>query len=195
MMRSSILIIDDKPEDLAQLSMPLIRKGIHVRVANNGMTGSQLAAIHKPDLILLDVHMPNINGFSVAKLLLNHDKTKHIPIMFITSANDDASRIEGLSIGAMDYIIKPFNTQEVLLRIDIQLRLHHKESVPKEIESIELLSGCTLFKQPSDWEDALLKNIIQHYKTRISQPSTIKEVANIYGINEKKTKLYFSRNF
>ena len=195
-----ILVIDDNPEDLSDLIGLLIADGMYIRIANDAMTGSQLADLHLPDLILLDVNMPSINGFSVAKILKNNEKTQNIPIIFISSANDDASRIEGLTVGAMDYITKPFNLQEALLRVKINLQRKERNKlnqlvnieVSKELATMVEIAQHIDQTSLSNFDKAILKSVCEYLITHIANPPLLKEVAHSFGTNEKKlTKLFY----
>lgn len=118
-----VLIVDDEPanvEILAVLLAPLFR----VKVANNGWTALDIARLEpQPDLILLDVMMPDIDGYEVCKQLKADAVTLDIPVMFITAAAHDAAESYGLQLGAIDYITKPFNRDVTLLRVQNHLAL------------------------------------------------------------------------
>ena len=119
----SILIVDDQPTNLSILSRSLQRNGMTVMVAINGQDAIRKVLKHKPQLILLDVQMPGIDGFETCNLLKQNSQTQDIPIIFMTASVDYKDKIKGLSVGAVDYITKPFEEEEVLARVRVHLRL------------------------------------------------------------------------
>jgi len=122
----TILIIDDMPFEVKLLSIFLNKMGFKVLAAYNGQKGIQAAELAQPDLILLDVVMPGIDGFEVCEKLKNHPKTQDIPIIFMTARSTEIlDKIKGFELGAADYITKPFEHQDVLARINTHLKLHH----------------------------------------------------------------------
>ncbi|MEP6519791.1 hybrid sensor histidine kinase/response regulator [Microcoleus vaginatus] len=126
-----ILIVDDSSTNLSVLSQALKTAGYKVRVAVDGE--SAMAMLEKcaldqrktpfPELILLDVQMPGINGFETCRQVKANPATRAIPVIFMTALADAQSKIEGLSLGAVDYITKPFEQEEVIARVNIHWRL------------------------------------------------------------------------
>jgi putative two-component system response regulator len=115
--KKTILVIDDTPSNLLLLNN-LLSKDYRVKVANSGNRGLQLAlADDAPDLILLDVVMPELNGFEVCDVLKNNRKTRHIPIMFLTTLWQDDEVQRGLALGAQDFIIKPVSSHALTRKI------------------------------------------------------------------------------
>src|SRR3546814_18103872 len=107
------------------------------RSSDRGAQGYQRAQALQPDLILLDVHMPVLNGFNASRLLKNDPATAHIPIIFLTSANDLNDLLEGLTNGGVDYVIKPFEQEEVLARIRIHLGRKNAQATAETIKKSE----------------------------------------------------------
>jgi two-component system, sensor histidine kinase and response regulator len=127
-----VLIVDDTPENL-QLMVPLFAADTRVRTAADGARA--LAICHgddPPDLVLLDVMMPGMNGFEVAQKLREHPLTKLMPVIFVTAMNDDESRLRGLKLGAVDFVSKPINPE--LLRLRVGNFLHYVE-LQKRVQS------------------------------------------------------------
>jgi signal transduction histidine kinase len=120
-----ILIVDDTPANLDALSTVLSDVGYEIAIATSGEKALQLLQRRSPDLILLDVRMPGIDGFETCDRIKANPKTCDIPIVFMTSLIDINNKIKGFSCGAVDYISKPFQEQEILARVKthIQLRL------------------------------------------------------------------------
>jgi CheY-like chemotaxis protein len=118
----SILVVDDQPINVQLLKRKLEREGIRVSAAYNGLEALDLVKKEKPDLILLDVMMPDMNGFEVCHKLKQAVSTRSIPVIFITARTTKESKLEGLSVGAVDYITKPIDLDETLARVQTQLR-------------------------------------------------------------------------
>lgn len=120
---SSVLIVDDTIYNIQLLSLMLIRQGYKVDQATNGKEALEKATIQLPDIILLDIRMPDIDGYEVCKILKDNPKTQAIPIIFISSIEEPSEKVEAFSVGGVDYISKPFQLIEVLARIETHLRL------------------------------------------------------------------------
>ncbi|MDQ2098641.1 MAG: response regulator [Tychonema bourrellyi B0820] len=126
-----ILVVDDNPTNLAVISQALKTAGYKLRVASEGeeaLTMMERCATLRsgqtlPELILLDVQMPGIDGFETCRRLQANPATKGIPVIFMTALTDAESKVKGLSLGAVDYITKPFEREEVLARVKVHWRL------------------------------------------------------------------------
>ena len=118
-----ILVIDDLPENVFMLQDRLEHEGFEVLTAYDGYTGIDKAKNELPDLILLDVMMPDITGLEVCKILVNEPSTKDIPIILVTAKSGAEDTKEGLEAGAFDYIKKPFNRIDLLARVKSALKL------------------------------------------------------------------------
>lgn len=118
-----ILVIDDLPENVFMLQDRLENEGYDVITAYDGKTGIEKARNELPDLILLDVMMPDITGIEVCQTLVNDEQTKNIPIILVTAKSGAEDTKEGLEAGAFDYIKKPFNRIELLARVKSALKL------------------------------------------------------------------------
>ncbi|MDW6092558.1 EAL domain-containing protein [Vibrio rhizosphaerae] len=116
-----ILIIDDTPANLGVLVDELDGRHFQVLIAEDGEEGLQRADYVVPDLILLDVMMPGMNGFEVCSHLKQNRKTCHIPVIFMTALNDVTDKVTGFDVGGVDYITKPFQIEEVVSRIKLHL--------------------------------------------------------------------------
>lgn len=118
-----ILVIDDLPENVFMIQDRLENEGYEILTAYDGKSGIEKAQTELPDLILLDVMMPGINGIEVCKTLVNNKKTSDIPIILVTAKTGAEDTKEGLDAGAYDYIKKPFNKIELLARVKSALKL------------------------------------------------------------------------
>ncbi len=117
-----ILVIDDQPINVQLLKRKLEREGLQVATALSGREGLEKVASEKPDLILLDVMMPDMDGIEICKRLQAQEDTRAIPVIFITARTTKESKLEGLAVGAVDYITKPIDLDETLARVQTQLR-------------------------------------------------------------------------
>lgn len=122
--KASILIVDDTPANLRLLMQILAQDEYRVRVIPNGKLALQSVATMPPDLILLDIMMPGLDGYAVCAQLKADPATAAIPIIFITALNEPLDKVKAFGIGAVDYITKPFQIEEVLARVRTHLRIH-----------------------------------------------------------------------
>jgi len=118
-----ILIVDDVVSNVLLLKILLTNEKFQVCTANNGTTCIEMAKKEHPDLILLDVMMPDISGFDTAVILKKDDETKEIPIIFLTALNTPADLVHGFQVGANDFLTKPFNKEELVMRVMQQISL------------------------------------------------------------------------
>ncbi|MBD2077125.1 response regulator [Phormidium sp. FACHB-592] len=126
--KADILVIDDTPENLNLLSVLLIKHGYKVRSVTKGSTGIRGAQVMPPDLILLDVNMPQMSGYEVCHHLKADDRTREIPIIFISALEAVSDKVKAFQAGGVDYITKPFQIEEVLARIETHLTLRRLQS-------------------------------------------------------------------
>ena len=118
-----ILIVDDVVSNVLLLKILLTNEKFQVCTANNGTTCIEMARKEHPDLILLDVMMPDISGFDTAVVLKKEEETKEIPIIFLTALNTPADLVHGFQVGASDFLTKPFNKEELVMRVMQQISL------------------------------------------------------------------------
>lgn len=118
-----ILIVDDVVSNVLLLKILLTNEKFQVCTANNGTTCIEMARSERPDLILLDVMMPDISGFDTAVILKKDESTKDIPIIFLTALNTPADLVHGFQVGANDFLTKPFNKEELVMRVMQQISL------------------------------------------------------------------------
>ncbi len=142
----SILVVDDQPINVQLLKRKLEREGIRVSAAYNGLEALDLIKREKPDLILLDVMMPDMDGIEVCQRLQADEQTRSIPIIFITARTSKEGKIEGLSVGAVDYITKPIDLDETLARVQTQLRFVaiNREMIDLQRRLVEARRAATI---------------------------------------------------
>jgi CheY-like chemotaxis protein len=121
---SDILAVDDVPENLKLLLNLLTPEGYKVRPASNGDEALDAVKSKKPDLILLDIKMPGMDGFEVCKRLKTDSQLNKIPIIFISALGETADKVKAFHAGGVDYITKPFQREEVLMRVQTHIELH-----------------------------------------------------------------------
>jgi signal transduction histidine kinase len=120
-----ILIVDDQSTNLEIICETLSAAGLEVAIATSGERALQQIDRERPDLILLDIMMPGMDGFATCRRLKANPVTCDIPVMFMTALADTESKVKALELGAVDYVTKPFQVQEVLARVKTHLQLHH----------------------------------------------------------------------
>lgn len=118
-----ILIVDDTPDNLRFLSDLLTRAGYMVRRVISGELGLEAAHLEPPDLILLDIRMPGLDGYKVCDQLKSSNRTAQIPVIFLSAMNEELDKVMAFEAGGVDYITKPFQAVEVLARIETHLQL------------------------------------------------------------------------
>lgn len=128
----SLLIVDDMPTNLDLLSNILIRQGFQVRAAINGTLALMSAQATPPDLILLDIMMPDMDGYEVCRRLKAGEQTRNIPIIFISAQDKTTDKVNAFTMGGVDYITKPFQVEEVLARVRTHLALR---ALQKQLET------------------------------------------------------------
>ena len=125
--REEILVVDDTPASLRLLTELLTQHGYHVRPAEDGALALESVDAKTPDLILLDVSMPGMDGYEVCRRLKADEKSSRIPVIFISAFGDTRQKVTGFEAGGIDYITKPFEAEEVLARVRTHLRLRQAE--------------------------------------------------------------------
>jgi diguanylate cyclase (GGDEF)-like protein len=123
--KSNILLVDDQPHNLNVLSDLLEEQGYEVRQALNGAMALAAAAIAPPDLILLDINMPEMDGYTVCQRLKADATTRGIPVIFVSALDEAWDKVKAFSVGGVDYIAKPFKVIEVLARVENHLKIQH----------------------------------------------------------------------
>lgn len=158
---NNVLIVDDTPENLTILRQILTEHGYRARPALSGEIALKAVQADIPDLILLDIMMPGMNGFEVCRKLKSEARTRDIPIIFISALNETEDKVKGFQAGGVDFISKPFHTSEVLARVETHLTLRNMylqllaeieerklaekalEEANRELERLAFLDGLT----------------------------------------------------
>ena len=119
-----VLIVDDTVGNLKLLADMLTAEGLKVRPANSGELAMSCIELRPPDLILLDVRMPGMDGYEVCRRLKANKETRDIPVIFVSALDDGQARAKGFQVGGVDFITKPFLKEEVIARVRTHLELH-----------------------------------------------------------------------
>jgi putative two-component system response regulator len=194
-----ILLIDDKKENLELLDSFLVGNGYKIRSALNAEMAFMSIEAKIPDLILLDIEMPNISGYEVCEKLKANPKTEIIPIIFISAHNETESKIKAFKVGGVDYITKPFANEEVVARVKMHLKLAEyqhllEEKVEKGLKEIKLLNEeleltqkemiITLGTIMETRDDDTGKHVI-----RVAKYSEL--LARLYGLDDEVVDLIY----
>jgi sigma-B regulation protein RsbU (phosphoserine phosphatase) len=175
-----VLVIDDSTVDRLMMTSVLQKEGFQVSAASDGMEGIIRAAAERPDIILLDVMMPDLSGFETCDRLKRNSRTSNIPVIFLSAMNDLQSRVSGLNGGAVDYIIKPFEREEVLARIRIHLRIREAFDalIEKERDSLRELKEAqqSILVRPEEMPEA---KFAVHYRPLNQAGGDFYEVVNL----------------
>lgn len=140
--QASILVVDDKPDNVRLLSIILTEQGYQVRKALNGQRAIATVQEFPPTIILLDVMMPEMNGYEVCAKLKASPKTSSIPVIFLSALDDVSDKVKAFDVGAVDYITKPFQDKEVLARVANQLTIQTQQKLLQEqTKQLEELVG------------------------------------------------------
>lgn len=136
-MPKSILIVEDESDIMNLIDWHLRADGHNTLKAGDGSKALELAEEHIPDLVLLDLILPAMDGLEVCKALKRHSKTAAIPVIMLTARGEEVDRIVGFELGADDYIVKPFSPREMILRVRAILRRHDKEPAAASVVKYE----------------------------------------------------------
>lgn len=151
--RNEILIVDDTSDNLTILTQILTQKGYIVRPALSGVLALKAVQKTLPDLVLLDIMMPGIDGYEVCRQLKTDERTRDIPILFISALDEKTDKVKAFQLGAVDFITKPFRTEEVLARVKTQLKLQNMQKQLQE-QNVQLRQEIQERKQ--------MEEILQH---------------------------------
>lgn len=165
--KATLLIVEDDVDVAEMLTAYFHAQGYQAMAVNWGEEAVQYSRSHHPDLVILDIRLPDIDGFEVARRLRTHQRTQDIPIIFLTEKRDRSDRLQGLEVGADDYITKPFDIQELRLRVRNALRRNVQGSLTNPVTGLpegalidDRLSECL---ESKDWALLLvsIENLVE----------------------------------
>jgi DNA-binding response OmpR family regulator len=178
MKKNKILIVDDNAENRKVLGSLLYKNGYDVGVAINGKKALEFVATIEPDLILLDVMMPEMDGFEVCKKLKENEFTRFIPVIFLTARTSTEDIVKGFDVGGVDYISKPFNAQELLARV----RTHIEMKILRGI--LPVCSSCKSIRDDQGYWNSLEEYMSTHTESLLSHGLCHTCAEKLYGEND-----------
>jgi CheY-like chemotaxis protein len=193
--KSLVLIVDDIPRNIKVLGDILRTKDCRIAVATSGPQALEIVKKVHPDLILLDVMMPEMDGYAVCKILKESPQTRDIPVIFLTVKIETSDIVKGLEIGAVDYISKPFNSTELLARVHTHLELKKARDREKELikklkealSKVKQLSGllpicarCKKIRDDKGYWQSVEEFIADHSEAQLSHSLCPKCVIELY---------------
>lgn len=182
--QAHILVIDDAPEAIRPLLLALRERNWRVTLATDGRQGQQRAQLLLPDLILLDVRMPGMDGFALCRLLQASPRTRDIPVLFLTSAGAADERLEGLSQGGVDYIMKSCEPAELLARVQIHLQLARRRAD----------AAADAPAAPLSPDEVALRAAMRLIGQQLAEPPSLEEIAARVGTHDKKLSAIFRQH-
>ncbi|MHB8111216.1 MAG: response regulator [Syntrophorhabdaceae bacterium] len=178
-MAESILIIDDQLANLQLLAKMLEREGYIVRPVTNGETAVATARLDPPDLILLDINMPGMDGYEVCQELKKYDVLKEIPVVFLTASDQTVDKVRAFSAGGADYITKPFNLEEIKVRIKTHLTINiQKRNLQLKTEQLE--AGYARLNELEKLKDDLVHMIVHDMRNMVQRVTGYLELLGVY---------------
>ncbi len=160
-----ILIVDDVPKNLQVLGTFLRRKGFRVSLHTEGARALEMVHTVQPDLVLLDIMMPNMNGFEVCQKLKESPLTRDVPIIFLTAKTSEEDLVKGFETGAVDYVTKPFRSAELLARVETHLKLKQaREEIIQLEQKNSVLAMVVTANHEINQPLTVLKGYLQLYR-------------------------------
>lgn len=178
-----ILIVDDTLENIQVLGTLLRNEGYQIHVAQNGLQGLKVAESVQPDLILLDVMMPELDGFATCQQLKTSENTRDIPVIFLTAKDFEEDIVKGFDVGAVDYVTKPFKSMELLVRVENHLMLY---KLQKQLEQ------C-VEERTADLRRALQKVVQAQRDTQAAHLDTIQRLVAAAEYKDNDTAAHIQR--
>ncbi len=178
-----VLIVDDVEADRMLISAFLRRLGCRVFYAHDGVDGVHKARLIRPDAVLMDLDMPNCNGNDACKLLVQDSRTKNTPVLFISAYATPEDKVKGLMSGAVDYIAKPFNFDEVRLRLSVHM---NGKSTTVSYEGSDAGGGASQERCADSLNELLFRSAQVYLLKALDQAPGLHELAKCVGTNAKQ---------
>lgn len=180
--KAKILIVDDQPDNLELLSVICSFQGYEVTLSDRGRLAIELAKQELPHLILLDISMPEMDGYTVCQILKSDSNTKDIPIIFISVLKEIENKTQAFQFGGNDYITKPFQIEDVLLRVETQLKFYNVQTELKQ-------KNQQLAKEIQDRQAAETKLLkLNHKLSKLATLDSLTNIANRHYFDEMLNK-------
>ena len=199
---ADLLVVDDTPDNLRLLSTMLSEQGYKVRKVISGPLALRVVSVASPDLILLDINMPQMNGYEVCKHLKAEPKTSEIPVIFISAVNDVFDKVKAFSMGGVDFITKPFQVEEVLARVEthlsrvfLQKKLQAKnEELSKTLQQLQATQNQLIQSEKMAALGQLIAGIAHEINTPLGAiRSSIENIANFLNQNIEQLADFFQK--
>ncbi len=169
--KARILVVDDEPRNVKLLSAHLTGDGFATLAAYNGEQALHMAAREKPDVILLDIMMPDLDGFEVTRRLKADPYTHHIPVVLVTSLDGSDNRVKGLDAGADEFLTKPINSTELLARVralqrmkqmqdELRIRKQITQRIIRETSAKESDQQSVLIVEDDEWQSKQISDVL-----------------------------------
>jgi len=198
---SRILIVDDEKGIQDIVSQALKRRGYETLVASDGDTALDLSFASRPDLIILDLMLPRMDGWEVCRRLNSNKETATIPIIMLTARRGEMDVVEGLELGADDYMKKPFSLAELVARVGVLLRRNQTSQEMRQITNKELaldlesqsvtLREKTLDLSPTEFR--ILELLTRRFGKTVSRDELLGKIWNLYGGDTRTLDVHISR--
>ncbi|HMX16626.1 MAG TPA: response regulator [Rhodocyclaceae bacterium] len=186
-----LLIVDDQPESIALLISFLENRAMDIMVAMDGRDGLEKARAGHPDLILLDIAMPGMDGFAVCEALKANPATAAAPVIFLSASGAIDDKLRGFAAGAVDYITKPFAEDEVLARVGVHL--HTRDRIAR----LETMVGQRTVQEAATHEAAderMFRAAVEIIEKRLAFPPSLQELSRQLGATDRKlTEIFRDR--
>ena len=192
--RGNILIVDDTPDNLCLLSAMLTQHGYEVRSAISGSVALMTTKVELPDLILLDINMPQMNGYQICEHLQSNEQTREIPVIFLSAFNEAIDKIKAFRVGGVDYITKPFQVEEVLVRVEHQLSLRRMKAELQQAKA-EALKALEQEKELNRLKSEFVSMISHDFRTPLTSIQGFTELLRHNGqdLSPEVRSRYFSK--
>ncbi|MBF0284152.1 MAG: diguanylate cyclase [Magnetococcales bacterium] len=165
--KPTILVVDDEPENVKVL-LALLQEAYRVLLCRDGHKALELALSQLPDLILLDVVLPGMDGYQVCSALRQHEATREIPVIFVTSLGEEESEERGFDVGGVDFIPKPFRPRLVRARISTHLELKRKRDLLRDLSTLDGLTGLANRRRLDEFLHAEWKRAVRQGCSQLS---------------------------
>jgi DNA-binding response OmpR family regulator len=180
--KDMILIVDDNPQSIKLLGSVLDARGYATAVATNGMEALKFLENETPDLILLDIMMPGMDGFEVCSSIKKNKNAREAPVIFLTAKREIDDLVKGFEVGGVDYVTKPFNSDELLMRVKTHLDLKKAREEIKRLKGIiPICSNCKKIRDDKGFWEQVETYIASHSDAEFTHGICPECTEKLYG--------------